>query len=119
VSNPERLRTLRLTKELGRHSNSQLRALLSFVDEISVPAGTQLAEEGRLCHQFLIVAEGQLETCQHGRQGKLGPGESFGWQAMHEQGWHDATVMAATCVRLLVMSHEQFRAIKALATEPS
>ncbi len=64
MSNRERIRILRSTKELARFSESQLRGLASYVDEQSVGAGSQLAAEGRLCHQLLIVASGRLETCR-------------------------------------------------------
>jgi len=114
VSNRERIRILRSTKELARFSESQLRGLASYVDEQSVGAGSQLAAEGRLCHQLLIVASGRLETCRGGRRETLGPGDSFGWCAMRERGLNEANVSAVAPSRLLVMSHEQFRAIDGL-----
>jgi CRP-like cAMP-binding protein len=114
MSNRDRLRILSSTKELGALSRAQLRALLPFVDEMHVSAGTRLALEGRFCDLFLIVAAGEIETCRRGSKGKLEPGDTAGWNAMHERGWHDATLVAATSARLLVMSHAQFRAVKAL-----
>ncbi len=114
MSNRERIRILRSTKELARFSESQLRGLASYVDEQSVGAGSQLAAEGRLCHQLLIVASGRLETCRGGRRKTLGPGDSFGWCAMRERGLNEANVSAVAPSRLLVMSHEQFRAIDGL-----
>lgn len=119
MSYQDRLRVLHCTKELGRVSESQLRGLLRFLDEIVVPAGTNLAFEGRLCHQFFIVAGGELETCRQASRGKLGVGDTVGWKAMHEQGWNEATVMATAATRLLVMGHDQFRAVRALVTESS
>jgi len=38
---------------------------------------------------------------------------------MFERGWHDATLTASTSVRLLVMGHGQFRAVKAVVTPPA
>lgn len=118
MSDRERLRILRMARELDSCSDAQLRALLPFVDELVVPVGTRLAQEGRLCHQLLIVAAGELQTSRRGRVGKLEPGDTFGWSAMYERGWHDATVTAASSARLLVMGHGQFRAVKALVSEP-
>lgn len=119
MSNRDRLRILRMTKELEGCNDAQLEALLPFFDEVVVPSGTRLAQEGRLCHQFLIVASGQLETCRQGRPGKLASGDTFGWTAMYEHGWCDATVTAASSARLLVMGHGQFRAVKAVVSAPA
>jgi CRP-like cAMP-binding protein len=118
VSNRERLRILRLAKELEGCNAAQLQGLLSQVDEVAVPAGTRLAQEGRLSHQFFVVAEGELETCRQGTRSKLEPGDAFGWNAMYVRGWDEATVTAASAARLLVMGHAQFRAVKALVSEP-
>ncbi len=115
MSNRERLRALRATRELGYFSEAELQDLLPFIDELYVAAGAQLALEGRLCHEFVIVATGLLETCRRGRPGKLGPGETLGWDAMRVRGLNDATVSAASAAHLLVMSHEQFRAVESLA----
>ena len=119
MSNRERRQILRMTKELAGSTDAQLQALLQYFDEVAVPAGTRLAQEGRLSHQFFIVTEGELETCREGTRGKLAPGDSFGWNAMYERGWDDATVTAASSARLLVMSHAQFRAAKAVVSEPA
>ena len=106
---------MRAAKELAPFTSAQLQELLPFVDELWVPAGTQLAQEGRLCHELVIVAEGRLEA--RGRKGsaQLGPGDAFGWDAMRDRGLNEATVVAATSAQLIVMSHQQFRAAEALA----
>lgn len=115
MSTHERLRALRATRELGGLSKTQLRSLLPHLDEVCVAAGTQLALAGRPCHQFWVVAAGSLEACRHGRPDTIGPGGAFGWQAMRERGVNDATVTAVSAAHLLVMSHQQFRAVDGLA----
>lgn len=91
-----------------------LESLAGFFDEVCVPAGTLVAQEGRLCHEFVVVATGQLEACHRGRASRLGPGGALGWQAMRDRGRHAASVHAISPAHLLVMSHEQFRAADAL-----
>ena len=110
MSNSERLDVLRATKELGGRTDSELRRLLPFLDEVSIPAGTVIADVGRLCHQLVIVASGMLETCRNGRSGRLRRGDAFGWNEMRDRAAYDATVLSISPASLLVMSHEQFRA---------
>jgi CRP-like cAMP-binding protein len=110
MNDRERLRLLRATPQLAGVDETRLRGLLPFIDELCVNGSAALAEEGRLCHQFVILASGFLETHRRGRQGRLEPGDSFGWEAMQARGVNDATVLATTPAHVLVMSHEQFRA---------
>jgi len=114
----ERLGVLRATGELAALGEDALRALLPFFDEVSVRAGDCLAQEGRLCHQFLVVAEGRLQTRERGRTGVLEQGDTFGWMAMRDRGVNAASVTALSDARVLVMSHEQFRALDALTARP-
>jgi CRP-like cAMP-binding protein len=93
---------------------STLRPLLRHFDEVCVPAGTLLAREGRLCHEFFVVVAGEVEVCREGRAWRLSPGDAFGWKAMHDRGRHDATVITKSAARLLVMGHAQFRAAEGL-----
>jgi len=48
----------------------------------------------------------------------LRAGDSLGWDAMWERLPNDATAVVDTEAHLLVMSHAQFRAIKAIADPP-
>jgi CRP-like cAMP-binding protein len=111
----ERIEALRAAVELSALDHSRLQSLLPFFDEVAVPAGALLACGGCLGHEFFVVAEGEVEVCRRGRATRLGPGGSFGWAVMRERGRHDATVVATSPARLLVMSHAQFRAADALA----
>ena len=99
---------------------SELRSLLQYMDEITVPAGTRIAVRGETCSQFVIVAEGRLRAgSPDGGWYSLLPGGSAGWAAMWEMAANDETVIADTEVRLLVMGHAQFRAVKAIAQRPA
>src|SRR5215472_16149785 len=114
-----RLRALRATGELAQCSDSQLRPLLQYVDEILVHAGCRVAVEGQRCSQFLIVIEGRLRAVSaRGGCQTLGAGDSWGWNAMWQRAVNDATVVAESDARLLVMGHAQFRAVKAVAAPP-
>lgn len=97
----------------GCFEGSRLRRLLPFFDELSVSALDCVVVEGEACHQLIVVAEGRLESFRGDRVEMLGAGDSCGWSAMERRGPNEATVIAATDARLLVMSHAQFRAASA------
>jgi CRP-like cAMP-binding protein len=115
-----KLDVLRATTELAGCSTSDLRSLLPYVDQVTVPAGTRIATRGETCNQLVIVAAGRLKagSPEDGRR-TLVPGDTVGWAAMWEMTANEATVIAATDARLLVMGHAQFRAIKAVVRRPA
>ena len=105
-----RFAALRAAAELSGCSDAELWSLLTHADEVCVPAGDRVAEGGGYCSQLVIVMEGNLRA----RSRLAGPGDVYGWEAMWERSTNPATVTAETDARLLVMSHDQFRAVKAL-----
>jgi CRP-like cAMP-binding protein len=113
-----RLDTLRATRELAPYS-AKLQRLLPYFDEVCLPAGSVVARESDQCSEFVVVIGGRLKaTGQHTRPRTLTAGDSFGWDAMWEREPNSATVVVEADARLLVMSHAQFRAVKAIA-DPS
>jgi CRP-like cAMP-binding protein len=105
-----RFAALRSAAELAPCSDAELWSLLTQADEVRLRAGDRVAEQGRYCSELVIVIEGTL--CVASRL--AGPGDVYGWSAMWERSTNPATVTAETDARLLVMSHDQFRAVKAL-----
>jgi CRP-like cAMP-binding protein len=118
VPNGTRLETLRATHELAPYS-AQLSGLLPYFDEVSMPAGSVVARESEQCTAFVVVMRGRLKAIgRHTETRTLTAGDTFGWAAMWERGPNGASVVVESDARLLVMSHAQFRAAKAIA-EPS
>jgi CRP-like cAMP-binding protein len=114
-----RLETLRATRELAAYPDRQLRELLPYFDEVSVPAGIVVARESDQCSEFVVVIRGRLRaTGPNSRPRTLAAGDTLGWAAMWEREPNSATVVVESDARLLVMSHAQFRAVKAVA-DPS
>jgi hypothetical protein len=109
-SSAERFAALRAARELESCSDLDLRSLLAYADEVRLCAGERVADEGRFCTEFLVVMQGTLRA----RSVVIRPGESWGWDSMWERSTNPATVVAETDARVLVMSHAQFRAVKAL-----
>src|SRR5437763_1568065 len=96
MNDRDRLRVLRATREFADMGDAKLRSLFPYIDELCVDAGKRVAEEGRLCHQFVIVVSGMLETSRRGRPGRIGPGESFGWEAIRARP-HFSSTAAFRC----------------------
>ena len=105
-----RFAALRAVAELAPCSDADVWALLVYADEVRLRAGDRVAQEGRYCTELAVVIEGTLSR----RSYRVGPGETIGWNAMWERSTNPATVTAESDARLLVMSHDQFRAVKAL-----
>jgi len=106
----ERFAALRAVGELEPCTDSEIWSLLTYADEVRLFAGDGVAQEGRYCTELVVVIEGALCSASH----VVGPGKTVGWRAMWERSLNPATVTAETDARLLVMSHDQFRAVKAL-----
>ena len=115
TENLDRFQVLRSTRELAGCSDAEIRSLLLYVDEVTVPARRRLAAKGQPAMQFLIVGKGQLRALTaDGGSHLLEAGDSFGWTAMWDRSASEATVVAESDARVLVMGHGQFRAVKAV-----
>ena len=120
VPGTNRLLALRRTKELASYRARDLEALVPYFDEVALPTGSQVAEEGRRCTEFVVVIDGRLKACSNGAERRaLRAGDSLGWSEMWERGLNEATVVVQEAARLLVMSHAQFRAVKSIAEPPA
>ena len=119
VSKGTRIEALRATHELASYSDRRLQKLLPYFDEVLLPAGRVVAREGERCSEFVVVINGRLEAktgCNGTRT--LRAGDTIGWNAMWERLPNDATVFVDADANLLVMSHAQFRAVKAVSEPP-
>jgi CRP/FNR family transcriptional regulator, cyclic AMP receptor protein len=81
-------------------------------DELDVPAGKVLAQQGAFGDQFFVVEKGTAEVVRDGQHvGELGPGDFFGEMALLEEDRRTATVTATTPMTLIVMTRASFRAV--------
>ena len=120
VNKGTRIETLRAARELASFADRRLQWLLSYFDEVTLPAGTTIAREGARCSEFVVVMGGRLtSTTPSGGSRTLLAGDTFGWKAMWERESNSATVVVEDDARLLVMGHSQFRAVKALGDIPA
>ena len=95
-------------------SQKDLRSIARAGDEIRVPAGQTLCEEGRPGREFFLILEGKASV-RRGNSKKsvatLGPGQYFGEMALLDRGPRSATVVADTDMDLLVLGQREFHGV--------
>jgi voltage-gated potassium channel len=105
----ERLRQLPLFADLP---NKQLERVATWADEVELPAGKQLIEQGAFAHEFFLITEGTAEVLHDGRRlGDLGPGDFFGEIALLEGHRRTASVVTTSPMRVVVMFSREFDAM--------
>ena len=106
---PAGLRKVPLFEQLSAH---ELQRVAHRADEIAVPEGTHLLDEGRFPHEFFVILDGSVDVVHEGRNvATLGRGDFLGEIAILEGLRRTATVVAATPVRAAVMHERDFRAM--------
>ena len=109
-----RLKALSLFENLSRR---QLIEVARLTDDIEVPAGTILCEEGSRGDQFFVIIDGEAAVTRHGKHlATLRGGDFFGEIAVIEPLKRTATVTAATPLRFFVVSERRFGSL--LDTNP-
>jgi CRP-like cAMP-binding protein len=92
-------------------SKAQLAEIAGIADEVDLPAGRTLIQEGDTGREFFILVDGTADVTQDGKQiGRImGPGDFFGEIALVAKGPRTATVTTASPVRALVITDRAFR----------
>jgi len=100
------LEAIPLFRDLSKKDREQI---ARWADEVDVPAGFHLLEQGAFPHEFFVVEEGTVAVTKDGaRLTDLGPGDFFGEIAILEHDRRTATVVAATQATLIVMLARDF-----------
>ncbi len=93
-------------------TGSELRRIRSSLDEVQVPEGKVLVEEGRIGLEFFLIVDGQALVSRNGRKvATLGPGDYFGELALLDRRPRSASVTSETEMDLLVLSQRQFNGL--------
>jgi CRP/FNR family transcriptional regulator, cyclic AMP receptor protein len=99
-------------------SRKQLTNIARLTDDLDVPAGTVLCEQGRRGHEFFVITEGEATVTRGGKAvATVGAGDFFGEIALLENVVRTATVTAATPLRFFVVSDRAFNSV--LETDPT
>jgi CRP-like cAMP-binding protein len=93
-------------------SKKELQAVSRATDEVALPAGRALCEQGATGREAFVILEGSADVLINGTKvATVGPGACVGELALLDHGPRTATVVAATDVRALVIGVREFSAI--------
>lgn len=108
---PSRLKTIPLFADLSDQDRAQV---ARWADELDVPEGKHLVDQGRFAHEFFVIEEGTAEV-RHGDEKltELGPGDFFGEIALIEADRRTASVIATSPMQTIVMFGRDFRQMEA------
>ena len=96
----------------ARCSRHELQEVASIADEIDLPAGKTLMEQGASGHEFFVLLEGSAEVTKDGKAIRtLGEGDFFGEIALISRSPRTATVRTTSPLRALVIRAQEFRAL--------
>ena len=81
-------------------------------DELTLPAGRHLCEQGSVGREAFVIVGGSAEVRRNDRKvATLGPGDCVGELALLDHGPRTATVRAIDDVRVLEIPAERFREV--------
>ena len=93
-------------------SKKELQTIARASDEVHVPAGKVLVEEGRPGHEFFLILEGKASVKRGKKKiASLSPGQYFGEMALLDRGPRSATVVADTDMDVLVLGQREFAGV--------
>ena len=93
-------------------SRKELQTIARASDELSIPAGKTLVEQGDVGRECFVILEGTAAVMLNGRKvASLGPGAYFGELSLLDKGPRTATVIAETPMSVLVLGPREFSAV--------
>ncbi len=91
-------------------SAKDLRTIRKALEEVTVPAGRLLTEQGTIGREFFLIVSGQASVRRNNRKvATLGPGQYFGELALLDRRPRSASVVSDTEMDLLVLDQRQFQ----------
>ena len=106
----DRLSSLSL---FGSLSNRECRQIAQYADELELAEGTQLVREGEFAYEFFVIEDGTAEVMRAGEHvADLGPGDFMGEMGLVAHARRNASVVARSPMRCVVMSGQDFRTME-------
>jgi CRP-like cAMP-binding protein len=81
-------------------------------DEVDLPEGKCLVDEGDFAYEFFVIEEGTAEVWQGDEcLAELGPGDFFGEMGVVGRAQRNASVVATSPITAIVMTGWEFRSV--------
>ena len=113
-----KLELLRHVPLFERLSKRELEAVAALADEVQLPEGRKLTQEGATGTEFVVIVEGAADVRRRGRKiNSLGSGDFLGEIALVTGAPRTATVTTTAPTSVLVITARGFRSL--LRTNPS
>lgn len=107
-----KLERLKSSETFAKLSDRKLKNLAPYTDDLRVPVGTTLMDEGSFPHELEVIVEGTADIIIGGNKvGEVGPGTILGEMALLEHSRRTATVVTTSDTKLIVMSARAFAAL--------
>jgi CRP/FNR family cyclic AMP-dependent transcriptional regulator len=108
--NADHLKSMPLFAGLSRRDRD---LVARYADEVDVPAGKTLTEEGGSAREFFVIDSGTASVTRGGQEiNTLGPGDFFGEIGLLRHSPRTATVTATSPMRLVVLFAQNFAALE-------
>lgn len=109
MARKDSLEKLRKVALFSSCSQRDLQRIAKAGDEILIPAGKTLMEQGDMGREAYVILEGTAVVRRNSRKiTDLGPGESVGELSLLDLGPRTATVEAGTDLRVMVLTARAF-----------
>jgi CRP-like cAMP-binding protein len=93
-------------------SQKDLEKIAKAGDEVSMPAGSLIVDQGQTGREAFVVLEGTVTVKRNGKKvASLGPGTVVGELSLLDHGPRTATVICETDCTLLLLSQRHFMAV--------
>ncbi len=93
-------------------SKTELRKIQRLLEEVTVPSGTLLVQEGEEGYLFFVVVSGTAAVARRRRTiATLGPGDFFGELSLIDRAPRSASVTCTTDMSMLVIRQRDFQTI--------
>ena len=91
-------------------SRKELKVLSTMTDEVTLPAGTRLIDEGAFSYEFLLITAGSAEVRRDGELvATLGPDDFVGEIGAIRDAPRNASVIATSDISAIVMTARDLR----------
>jgi CRP-like cAMP-binding protein len=96
-------------------SKGDRKAIAQHADEVDAPEGTELVRQGDFAYEFFVIEDGSADVVRDGeRVAELGPGDFLGEMGIVGHSVRNATVVATSPIRAIVIDEQSFRSMRAL-----